>query len=109
MGGEGSTDGAHGCVGRTMVRCSVDMDYFPFFFGADFFAAGFLVAFFVVAAALADAFFGAVRGEALALDFALAAAFVSFEAFSGFAARLATGADSFSATGVSVLCVCNHS
>src|SRR5687767_9949019 len=76
-------------IGRTMVRCSVDMDYFPFFFfGAAFFGAAFGFA--------AAAFFGA------ALALGLAAAFVSFEAFSGFAARRAAGAASFSATGSSV-------
>src|SRR5687768_18403349 len=48
-------------IGRTMVRCSVDMDYFPFFFfGAAFFAVVlvFFAAFFAAAfALLAAAFF----------------------------------------------------
>src|SRR5688572_12706250 len=47
-------------MGRTMVRCSVDMAYFLFFLGAAFFAAEVLVFFAAVlfgAAALAAAFF----------------------------------------------------
>ena len=84
-----------------MVRCRVDMAYFPFFFfGADFFAA---------AVFFAAVFFGAdlrLRGGRLrrGLGFAVAFAF-----FAGFASafglrrlRVACGAGSFSAIGVSV-------
>src|SRR5687767_5680916 len=64
-------------IGRTMVRCSIDMGYFPFFFGADFFFAAevfFAAAFF--GAAFAAGFFGAAFALVLALDF-LAAVFSS--------------------------------
>src|SRR5687768_11661392 len=88
-------------IGRTMVRCSVDMAYFPFFFlGAAFVADAFFAAFFFFgAAALAAAFF---FGAALAFG----AAFAFFAGFSSpsaatFFARFA-GASSFSATGASV-------
>src|SRR4051812_6884731 len=50
--------------GRTMVRCSVGMNYFPFFLAAAFLAAGFFAAAFL-AAGLA-AFFAAVFAAALA-------------------------------------------
>src|SRR5512145_725733 len=49
-------------MGRTMVRCSVDMAYFPFFFlGAGFFAAGFFALDFAAgfAARFVVAFFAA--------------------------------------------------
>src|SRR6185503_7145151 len=85
-----------------MVRCSVDMVYFPFFFGADFFFAAevFFAAVFFGAAARATVFFGAAVLD-LDLDFAFAAGFSSPSVFAA-AFRRATGAPSFSATGVSV-------
>src|SRR5687767_5414279 len=89
-------------IGRTMVRCSVDMAYFPFLFflgAADFFAAEDFFFFFFFGAAFAAAFFfGAVL--------ALGAAFAFFAGFSppsalAFFTRFA-GVPSFSATGASV-------
>src|SRR5512147_2949367 len=60
-------------IGRTMVRCSVDMDYFPFFFfGADFFAAVFFAAVFFAAAAFFGAAALAFTEAVLVFDFALA-------------------------------------
>src|SRR5688572_23972003 len=88
-------------MGRTMVRCSVDMDYFPFFFfGAAFFTAEvFFAAFFFGAAAFAFT-------EA-ALDLDLDSAFAFFAGFSSPSAFAAAffftcGAGSFSTIGVSV-------
>src|SRR4051812_23411333 len=67
-------------IGRTTVRCRVDMNYLPFFFGAAFFAALFVPADFLAADFFAAAFLvGAFAVSALAAF--LAAAFFVAGAF----------------------------
>src|SRR5471032_3089709 len=89
--------------GRTIVRCSVGIGYFPFFLGV-FFAAGFLAAVFFAAGLEAPFFAGVFFAAALASVFAarLATFFAPFATSASGRAFFTTGAAFSFASGSSV-------